>query len=65
MLRKERVVEKTLFSRIMKRDEVKKISQNDNKIESSYGLSRILRIQYRMHEEISEWSSNDMYRGQL
>ena len=49
----------------MKRDEVNKISQNNDKIESSYCLLRMLRIQYRMHEEISEWSSKAMYRGQL
>jgi len=41
---------KTLFERIME-----------------YGneVSRMLQVQYRMHEDIADWSSNAMYQGKL
>ena len=42
-------LQKTLFERIMKYDQ----------------FSRMLKIQYRMHEDIANWASDAMYHGKL
>jgi ATP-dependent RNA/DNA helicase IGHMBP2 len=46
----QRALSRTLFERIMERGEA---------------VSRMLRVQYRMHEDIAEWSSRAMYDGRL
>lgn len=46
----QRALSKTLFERIMERGEA---------------VSRMLQVQYRMHEDIAEWCSRAMYDGKL
>lgn len=46
----QRELGKTLFERMMQRGEI---------------VSRMLEIQYRMHQDISDWASKYMYNGKL
>jgi len=48
--RVQKALSRTLFERIMERGEA---------------VSRMLQVQYRMHEDIAEWSSRAMYDGKL
>jgi ATP-dependent RNA/DNA helicase IGHMBP2 len=49
----------TLFERIMK------MYSDKNSINSKAAVSRMLRVQYRMHLDIANWASEAMYLGQL
>lgn len=45
---------RTLFERLMHAYE-----------KAAWGRSRMLEVQYRMHQDISDWASNAMYHGKL
>ncbi|CAB9510418.1 polymerase alpha-associated DNA helicase A [Seminavis robusta] len=57
---------KTLFERLMKLygDDGKKKAEQEEKRQPPK-VSRMLKIQYRMHEKISNWASEASYHGEL
>lgn len=49
---------KTLFERLIK-------AYDSNKSDGANKPSKMLEVQYRMHEDIANWASNAMYNGKL